>query len=582
VERLTHGAGGTQGHQVSRILGSAALLAALLLGSGAPVAAEPSATAEPVLTSSVEPADTPDSSAVYVDDRVVLLELVMSDEAQAALRAEPSEYVAAKMTASIDGREYGPFDVGARLKGNASFRGLDGKSAWRLKFGHVVKGQRVFGLKSLTLNNMVQDPSMIAEATTYRLFRELGAPAPRTGYAYLTVNGAEYGLYANVETIDSVFAARWFTSTAHILEGELGADVTPEASGRLEVDEGEEDDLADLAALVAAASSDDSAWASAIAAVADLDSMARMWALEHLALHWDGYSVARGSPFPSNYYLHSDAAGVFAMIPSGADMSWTRSDLGGFGEVGSGSMFRRCVGIDACRDRYIAALSAIGDREADLSLAAHASHVVSAIRPWVERDPRRESGLAEVEAAQATKLAAMSQRFVELRSWLANPVFTWSDPAPPAPAPGGGSGGGSTPAEPGPSVIPAAAPQTMEDPATTAGLTEPAPPSVSTVVAQSSPLATLSGPALAALPPRQFGSLPRVELARLTRAQAAFVTVAQWRRLRPAQIAVLPPAAVRAIPVNRLRALGPTWGSALRPKQVQALRYAQVRALGLS
>jgi hypothetical protein len=270
------------------------------------------------------------------------------------------------------------------------------------------------------------------------------------------------------------------------------------------------------------------------------------------------------------------------MIPSGADMSWTRSDLGGFGEVGSGSMFRRCVGIDACRDRYIAALSAIGDREADLSLASHARHVVSAIRPWVERDPRRESGLAEVEAAQATKLAAMSQRFVELRSWLANPVFTWSDPAPPAPAPGGGSGGGSTPAEPGPSVIPAEAPQTMEDPATTAGLTEPAPPSVSTVVAQSSPLATLSGPALAAMPPRQFGSLPRVELARLTRAQAAFVTVAQWRRLRPAQIAVLPPAAVRAIPVNRLRALGPTWGSALRPKQVQALRYAQVRALGLS
>ena len=558
---------------IGRVLSLAALGSALILGAAPPPAAGTDATI-------TDPAATPDSGEVYVDDRVMVLELALADEALAALRAQPREYVPARVTIAIDEQQYGPFEVGARLKGSASFRDLDGKAAWRLKFGHVVKGQRLFGLKGFTLNNMVQDPSMIAEATTHRLFRESGAPAPRTGYAYLTVNGDEFGLYANVETIDTVFASRWFPTTGHILEGEYGADVTPTAAGRLEVDEGSEDDLSDLAALVEAAASDDAAWASATAQVADLGSMTRMWALEHLALHWDGYSVARGPRHPNNYYLHSDTSGVFSMIPSGADQTWSSPVPAGFGEVGAGTLFRRCIGVESCRASYVAALASVADREADLALAEHAREVASAIRPWVERDPRREASLSAVEASQTAKLAAMTRRFADLRAWLASPAFTWADPAPP---PGGGAGGGSAAEEPTISTPPVESPSIVDP--------EPVGPEpVATATAETTPgapattgsrLTGLSGPALAAMAPRQFGSLSRTELARLTRTQAAFVTVAQWRRLRPAQIAVLPPAAVRAIPVTRLRALGPTWGSALRPTQVQALRPAQLRALGL-
>ena len=111
--------------------------------------------------------------------------------------------------------------VGLRLKGHTAFRTLDGKAAFKVKFGYAVSGQRFFGLKGLTLNNMVQDPSMIAEATTSLLVAATGAPAARVGYAYVRLNGADYGLYANVETIDAVMAHRWFDGHAAHLRGEL-------------------------------------------------------------------------------------------------------------------------------------------------------------------------------------------------------------------------------------------------------------------------------------------------------------------------------------------------------------------------
>ena len=123
---------------------------------------------------------------------------------------------------------YGPLAIGARLKGSASFRPLSGKAAFKLKFAHSVKGQRFLGLKTLTLNNMVQDPSMVHEVLAYEAFRAVGIPAPRTGYAYLRVNGADYGVYLNVETPDNVFLPRWFASTGHLYEGEA-VDLAPGA-----------------------------------------------------------------------------------------------------------------------------------------------------------------------------------------------------------------------------------------------------------------------------------------------------------------------------------------------------------------
>jgi spore coat protein CotH len=61
------------------------------------------------------------------------------------------------------------------------------------------KADRFFGLDRLTLNNMVQDPTMVHEALGYQVYEAAGVRVPRTGYVRLTVNGQPYGLYLNLE-----------------------------------------------------------------------------------------------------------------------------------------------------------------------------------------------------------------------------------------------------------------------------------------------------------------------------------------------------------------------------------------------
>ena len=124
--------------------------------------------------------------------------------------------------------------------------------------------------------------------------------------------------------------------------------------------------------------------------------MTRVWAAEHYAGHWDGYSVADGRDHPDNYYLHSDLAGRFALITSGTDQTWLERPA--FGVYGSGVLMRGCVADATCRQLYIDALRQIAASPAVAALPAQARAIRAAIAPWRARDPRREQTVADGEA----------------------------------------------------------------------------------------------------------------------------------------------------------------------------------------
>ena len=85
------------------------------------------------------------------------------------------------------------------------------------------------GLKHLTLNNMVQDPSFERERLAYQLYRGFGVPAPRAAHVRLRVNGADWGLYLHLESFDRRFLARWFPSNDGMMyEGGPFCDLVPE------------------------------------------------------------------------------------------------------------------------------------------------------------------------------------------------------------------------------------------------------------------------------------------------------------------------------------------------------------------
>src|SRR3954453_14492600 len=142
---------------------------------------------------------TSDSTAWLYDPlQVNGIDLEASARALDSLAANPRQYVDAQITLHDGTKTYGPYDVGLKLKGHSSFRDLDGKAAFRISFGHAVPDQEFEGLKGLTLNNMVQDPSMIAEAASSIMLTAVGVPTSRVGYAYVRLNGDDYGLYSNV------------------------------------------------------------------------------------------------------------------------------------------------------------------------------------------------------------------------------------------------------------------------------------------------------------------------------------------------------------------------------------------------
>lgn len=402
------------------------------------------------------------AAELYDPSRVALFDLQLPPASVQSLKDAPETYVEGTLSyapAAPGGTAPGaafsaPIATSVRLKGSASFRPFTGKAAFKLKFA---KTAPFMGLRKMTLNNMVEDPSMIHEALAYAAFADAGVPASRSGYAYLRVNGEDFGLYANVETLDPVSLTRLFGSfdgkTQHLYEGEYKADATPEGVGLLEVDEGDKANRSDLEALVsAAAGGEDAGWAARVAPHADLAAMTRMWAVERYIGSWDSYSGSGGELLPNNYYLLSDPAGRFRMLPWGEDESWTeRLPFEGDG----GHLFDRCLADPACRLLYRDAVATVRATVGAQDLEEVAADRAALVRPFklleLAEPSRAEQSLEEAEEVQAETIELISDRREEADTWL--------DLTAPLPEEGGGSAPVLVPASgPAPGITPADGP----------------------------------------------------------------------------------------------------------------------------
>ncbi len=301
--------------------------------------------------------------------------------------------------------------VGVRLKGGwGSFRNLDQKAAFKIKT-NFVKGENFFGLKKITLNNMVQDPSMLHEATVYRLYRAMGVAAPRVGYANVFVNGVNYGLHANIETYDDVMLGRWMQSTKNLYEGAYFQDVIGSQYQQIEADEGDALDRTDLAALADANDNLDGAqWYNTWAKLVDVEQFINEWAIERYAAHWDGYSWT----IKNNYYLHTTEEGVVSLHPWGSDQTL----LGHlpFLETNSvGIMFVKCIQYSPCQQLYKGALRSVHLKAQELKLPDTIDDIWQEIDDHVANDPRKERGFDE-----AYGTAQASKDFFGQREWNLN------------------------------------------------------------------------------------------------------------------------------------------------------------------
>jgi hypothetical protein len=223
-----------------------------------------------------------------------------------------------QVTVTEGGRVY--TNVSLHLKGAAgSFRHFDDKPGMTLNFSKHASGQDFHGLKKLSLNNSVQDPSYVAEAVCRELFLAAGVPVPKTDHATVVVNGRDLGLYVLAEGWGKPFLKKHFKDPGGNL---YDSGFVKDVDSDLDINSGDDGpSRPGMRELVEAATGRDrtNRWAR-LSKVLDVDRFASLLALEVMTCHWDGYGLNR-----NNYRVfHDRSTGRFVFMPHGMDQMFGR------------------------------------------------------------------------------------------------------------------------------------------------------------------------------------------------------------------------------------------------------------------
>ena len=97
---------------------------------------------------------------------------------------------------------------------------------FKVNFGKLVEGQTYYGLDKLSLNALFCDNTWMKDLISYSLFRDAGVEAPLVSYVWLTVNGADQGLYMAVEAVDEGFLKRAYQGEGVIYSVERTIDTS--------------------------------------------------------------------------------------------------------------------------------------------------------------------------------------------------------------------------------------------------------------------------------------------------------------------------------------------------------------------
>jgi hypothetical protein len=233
--------------------------------------------------------------------------------------------------------------VGVRYRGNGTYvQSLYGpKQSLKVDLNKFTKRQKLAGVDEFNFVNAVPDFSYVRDALAQQLFRDLGVPAPRTAYAYLSITVPEkwddqaLGLYCMIENLDKDFAKdRFGTKKVPIFKPvtydlfldigsewndyaviyDLKTDATPEQLQR----------VIDFAKLVSSAT--DEEFAAHLAEFLDVEEFAAFVAGHSLLSSYDGF-FTNGQ----NFYVYLDPrSNRFGFISWDQDHSW-----GEFGYTGT-------------------------------------------------------------------------------------------------------------------------------------------------------------------------------------------------------------------------------------------------------
>lgn len=148
------------------------------------------------------------ANRLFDTSKVHTIDIVMEDWEDFAANCEKEEYEQCAVV--IDGEVCK--NAGIRAKGNTSLSNVASmgseRYSFKIEFDHYDSTKSYFGLDKLSLNNLIQDTTFMKDYLAYRMMGSFGVDAPLCSYAYITVNGEDWGLYLAVEGVEEAFLQR--------------------------------------------------------------------------------------------------------------------------------------------------------------------------------------------------------------------------------------------------------------------------------------------------------------------------------------------------------------------------------------
>jgi spore coat protein CotH len=338
--------------------------------------------------------------------------LVMSPRDVTTMRANFGENT--YYPADLQWRDLKVRNVAVRSRGSGSRSGT--KPGLQLDFNYYVKGQQFLGLKSLVLDNLWQDPSMVRERVAMQFYQRMGQPAPRESFCRLYINDVYVGVYGVLETITPELLQRTVgESDGYLFEyhysgpfyGEyLGdklaayAQLFEPRSHQRESDTVLYSPLRDLFREVNGP--DDAVWRERVEAYVDLPQLIRYVAIETFLSEYDGILSPTGM---SNFYIYRpNGTTQHRFIPWDKDRTFSEFDSSVVASIDTNILFRRALAYADLKTLYLDTLA---------SCARSAR-----IQFWLDREIARTVAVIATAAAEDPLKPYTNDDFASAVSYL--------------------------------------------------------------------------------------------------------------------------------------------------------------------
>ena len=360
---------------------------------------------------------------LFSPNRINRIDLTLDEDAVEILRSERRfSYPRNKVRADavFDGEAIG--DIGVRLRGGlGSFNRFDGKPKFELDFNRF-SGEAVFGLKSISLNNMINDCSRIREPLAYAAYGLLGLPTSRTGYAQLFINGEDYGLFLTLETQDDQWLERTFDDgSGNLYDGKyvfsgfwpLIVDFGIDRDHWFDLEEGEDIAFEDVARVSRGVkqSFETGTMDSTLAELVDWSELTTLLRIEEWTISGDGYQGG-----PNNYRVYFEPGKPMVITPWDRDDTFQTNQTDGDSEVAvhnnpdlfsqqGSNLGQLCFADEDCLALWEATKPVVEARLLDGSLQDLGESIFSLLEPsYAEKAVRDENCSPEIGRLEAAAI----------------------------------------------------------------------------------------------------------------------------------------------------------------------------------